>query len=85
MTTRDPCREAVVQAILDVAPEIPPDDLRSATDLQRDLGLDSIDLVNVAGAIAERTGVEIPDAEFTRLREFGSLVEFVAARRGRHD
>jgi acyl carrier protein len=81
MTSPNPSREDVLQAILDVAPEIPVDSIEATTDLQRDLGLDSIDLVNVAGAIAERTGVEIPDAEFARLHDFGSLVEFVTSHR----
>lgn len=69
--------EAVCRSILEVAPDLDPEDLLASTDLRDDLGLDSIDLVNVAGAIAEHTGVEIPDAEFARLRRIGSLVDFV--------
>lgn len=67
----------VCQAVLDVAPDLQPDDLDREADLQLDLGLDSIDLVNVAGAIKERTGVEIPEVDFAPLRRVGDLADYV--------
>lgn len=72
--------EAVLAAILDVAPDLEGENLDPATDLQLDLGLDSIDLLNIAGRIEARTGVEIPDSEFSDLHRIGSLIAFVESR-----
>lgn len=70
-------REAVYESILEVAPDLSTGDLDSGVDLHDDLGLDSIDLVNIAAAIAGRTGFEIPDSELAGLQTVGDLVAFV--------
>lgn len=71
--------QAVRQAILEIAPDLSTAELELSVDLHDDLGLDSIDLVNVAGAISDLTGIEIPDADYTRLHRIGDLVDFVEA------
>lgn len=73
--------EAVRHSILDVAPDLSEGDLQSSTELQDDLGLDSIDLVNVAKAIEERTGVAIPSDRYARLRRIGQIVDFLVENR----
>lgn len=72
--------EAVLAAILDVAPDLEGEQLDPVADLQQDLGLDSIDLLNIAGRIEARTGVEIPDSDFPNLHRIGSLIAFVESR-----
>jgi len=64
-------------AIVEVAPDLEPDDLESSIDLHEDIGLDSIDLLNIASAIAERIGFTIPESEISRLNTVGDLVEFI--------
>lgn len=75
-----PAHDAVCRSILAVAPDIPAAELQPAADLHDDLGLDSIDLVNIAHAIEEQTGIEIPATDYARLNRLGQLVDFVAAR-----
>jgi len=72
----------VCAALMDVAPDLAPEDLTREADLQLDLGLDSIDLVNVAGAIAERTGVDIPEVDYASLRRVGDLADYVESHGG---
>ena len=69
--------EAVLESILEVAPDLSASDLESGLDLRSDLGLDSIDVVNIAATIAARTGFEIPDSELAGLRTVGELSAFV--------
>jgi acyl carrier protein len=64
-------------AIVEVAPDLEPDDLELSIDLHEDVGLDSIDLLNIASAIAERIGFTIPESEISRLNTVGDLVEFI--------
>ena len=44
-----------------------------------DLGLDSLDTVEVVMAMEEEFAVEIPDAEADRIASVGDAVEYVAA------
>jgi len=70
----------VREAILEVAPDLDVEVLEPATDLRSEIGLDSIDLLNIAAAIQERTGFEIPEAAISGLETVGDLIGFVAAR-----
>lgn len=70
-------------AILEIAPDLSPDDLMAERDLHDELGLDSVDLLNVAKQIAERTGVEVPESAAAAIRTVGDLVDCV--RRWRAD
>ena len=72
--------KAVCQSILDVAPDLDSADLETSTNLHDDLGLDSIDLVNVAKAIGDRVGFEISDKDYARLHRIGEIVDFVVER-----
>jgi acyl carrier protein len=80
---RETLRSAVLDAILVIAPDLEPDELGADADLHEELGLDSIDLVNVASEIATRTGVEIPESAASALRTVGDLVAAVLAHGGR--
>jgi acyl carrier protein len=71
---------AVRAAVLEIAPDLPPDTLDETRDLHEDLGLDSIDLLNIAGAIAERTGFEVPERAVPTLRTLGDLIDLVHSR-----
>jgi len=70
-------RSEVIDAIIEIAPDLCIADLELTVDLRHDLGLDSIDLLNIAAAISERTGLEIPESDYSRLNTVRDLVEFV--------
>jgi len=70
-------REQVLDAILEIAPDLGQDDLEPNADLRSEIGLDSIDLLNIASAIGERTGFEIPEADLPRLHSVGDLVGYI--------
>jgi acyl carrier protein len=69
-------------AILEVAPDLDMERLRPDRDLRVDFGLDSIDVLNVAAAIQERTGIEIPEADLSGLDTVGDLLRYIERRRG---
>lgn len=47
-----------------------------------DLGVDSIDAIELASAIENEFGIEVPDEEFDGIRTFADAVAFVRARAG---
>ncbi|MGZ4737633.1 MAG: acyl carrier protein [Ilumatobacteraceae bacterium] len=67
-----------MSALAQIAPDVDPDDLDA--DLHDDLGLDSMDLLNLAAAITDRSGVEIPERDYSKLRTIRQLEAFLAAR-----
>lgn len=78
--TLDDAMAVVVTAIGTVAPDVEPEleGLDRETDLFEELQLDSMDHLNIMTALAERTGVEIPEHDYTELRSLGSLSRYLA-------
>ena len=75
--TPEALRETLYELILDVAPDLTRDDLSSDVDLRYDLGLDSIDLLNVANGIAERIGLEIPEVDRASLTNIEVILDYI--------
>ena len=66
----------IAAALADIAPDV--DTSALDADLHDDLGLDSMDLLNLAGALADRTGIEIPDRDYASLRTIRRLETYLA-------
>jgi acyl carrier protein len=78
--TRDEIRNAVVQAVTSVAPEIDPQALRADTVLRQELDLDSMDLLNVMIALHESLGIDVPEQDYAKLSTLNGAVDYLAAR-----
>ncbi len=69
------------EAIGSVAPELE-EELATVDpdiDVWEFLELDSIDHMNVMVALLERTGVDVPDRDYARLRTLRALAEYLAS------
>ena len=75
-------RAIVRDALRQVAPEADLERLDPAADLREALEIDSMDVLNLAIAIHERTGVEIPEADYTQLRSLADGVAYLRRRLG---
>lgn len=76
--THDDARDLVRRCLDDVAPGAGADDLAPDADLREALDLDSMDVFNLVAAIAEQTGVEIPDREVAGLTTLDAFAAYVA-------
>lgn len=76
----DEIRTAVLDAIGEVAPDADLAGLEPGADLRDELEIDSMDALNIAIGIHERTGVEIPDTDYPRLATLDALVAYVSER-----
>ena len=56
-----------------------PAKVKSDSKFADDLGLDSLDSVEVVMAIEDEFAIEIPDAEADRIASIGDAVEYIAA------
>ena len=53
--------------------------LQNDTDLQADLGADSLDVVDLLMSIEDEFEIEIPDEEIENIRTVGDLVNYIEA------
>ena len=69
-------KDEVVKLISETL-EINPADLKDDTDLAHDLGIESIDLVDLVTAFEDKYNFEIPDNELKNLQTVGDIVKYI--------
>lgn len=74
---RQEIRDAVIDELVNVAPDIDRAEVEDEKSLRDEYDLDSMDSVNLAIAIHRRLGVSIPDSEFARLQSVQDLVNYL--------
>lgn len=82
MTPAD-LRAAFIADLTDVAPDLDPDAIGEDDHLQDDLGLDSMDFLNLVSALHRRFGLPIPEADYPRLATPAKAVAYLVASVGR--
>lgn len=73
--TRDAMRTTVLDCLEEIAPGSGAAGLAPDADLRVELDLDSMDVFDLVAALAERTGVDIPDREVAGLTTLEALVD----------
>lgn len=68
-----------VKAILAEQFDVEEDKITADTDLQEDLGADSLDVVDLLMSIEDEFEVEVPDEETENIKTVGSLVSYIEA------
>ena len=68
-----------VKAILAEQFDVEEDKITADTDLQEDLGADSLDVVDLLMSIEDEFEVEVPDEEIENIKTVGSLVSYIKA------
>ena len=53
------------------------DDMTMETDIAKDLGADSLDVVELLMSIEDEFDIEIPDEEIENIKTIGELVEYI--------
>ena len=68
-----------VKAILAEQFDVDEDKITADTDLQDDLGADSLDVVDLLMSIEDEFEVEVPDEEIENIKTVGALVSYIEA------
>lgn len=74
---RQDIRAAVIDELVNVAPDIDPATVEDDKSLRDEYDLDSMDSVNLVIAIHRRLGVSIPESEFARLQSVQDIVTYL--------
>ena len=80
--TDDELRVLTLDVLGGIAPEADPATLRGDVALRDQLDLDSMDFLNFLVAVHQRTGVEIPEADYGKLATLDQLVAYLARKLG---
>lgn len=75
-------RSAVIEAVLEIAPEADFARVDPGRSLREQLELDSFDFLNLLIALHERLGVEVPEADYRRVDSLDGLVAYLAQASG---
>ena len=70
-------RKLAAEVLGDIAPEADPDTLSDDEDLREALDLDSMDFLNFVIALNERTGVEVPEADYGEVNTVAKAVAYL--------
>ncbi len=57
--------------------DVEEDDITTETDIQDDLGADSLDVVDMVMSIEDEFEIEVPDEDIENLRTVGALVSYI--------
>ncbi len=68
-----------VKAILAEQFDVEEDTITADTELQDDLGADSLDVVDLLMSIEDEFEVEVPDEEIENIKTVGALVSYIEA------
>ena len=66
-----------IKVILAEQFDVEEDSIKTETDLQDDLGADSLDVVDLLMSIEDEFEIEIPDEEIENIRTVGDLVNYI--------
>ena len=78
----DDLRTIVLEALLDVAPEVDPDAVDGTEALQQQLDLDSMDFLTFLQGVADRTGVEVREEDYAQVATLDGCVAYLRERGG---
>lgn len=70
-------RDEVITLLKTIAPEIEEGDLVAHEPLRNQVDLDSMDWLNFLTALHERTGIDIPEADYRKLATLDALVAYL--------
>ncbi|KAJ2763177.1 mitochondrial acyl carrier protein [Coemansia nantahalensis] len=81
--SRDDIQKRIYQVLQDFD-KVKQDKISPSADFVKDLGLDSLDTVEVVMAIEEEFSVEIPDEEADNIASVKDAIDYIAARSDAH-
>lgn len=80
--TKDQIRAAVLRNLSAIAPEADLDALDPRRDLRDQLDIDSVDFMNFVVALHQDLGVDVPEADYSKLSSLDGCVAYLAGKMG---
>jgi acyl carrier protein len=81
--TTDALRSAVIDALLDVAPDVDAGTLDAIRPFRDQFDFDSMDQLNFVVSLHKRLGVDVPEADYPQLASLAGCVDYLSRTTGR--
>ena len=78
--TREGTRDRILELLVEVAPDVDPRSIAPARNFRDQFDFDSMDTLNFAIALHRELGVDVPEAQYSRLASLDSCVEYLATK-----
>jgi acyl carrier protein len=78
--TADEIRQAVLEILADIAPDVDLSDLKDDVAFREQLELDSMDFLDIVMELRKRYRIQIPEEEYTQLASMSSTVKYLEPR-----
>jgi acyl carrier protein len=78
--TPDEIRNVIVETLTRIAPEIDAASIRPDVQFRDQLDLDSMDFLNFILALHDRLGVDIPEADYSKLSTLDRTVQYLSGK-----
>jgi acyl carrier protein len=75
--TQDECKKAVLSIIADIAPDEDLSDVKPDVRLRDQIGLDSMDFLDIVMELRKRHGIEVPEADYGQLATLDSCAQYL--------
>lgn len=69
-----------IEELTNVAPDIAAEDVGESDHIQEDLGLDSMDILNLITALHRRLGVDIPEPDYPQIATLAQAVDYIGSK-----
>ena len=76
--TPDALRSAVIEALLDVAPDVDASSLDATRPFREQFDFDSMDQLNFVTGLHRRLGVDVPEADYPQLATLEGCMDYLA-------
>ncbi len=73
-------KEVVLRVLNGIAPEVDIDSIHPNRDLRDQMDIDSVDFLNFVIGLHKGFGIEIPDADISKLATLNSCIDYLRSR-----
>ncbi len=78
--TKDELQAKIIKQILEIAPDIEEDEIEPNENIQRSLEIDSFDFLKILTAMNEEVGVEVLEADYSKVDTLENMAEYFMER-----
>lgn len=75
-------QETVLALLSQIAPDVDLGSVDPNKDLRREIDLDSLDFQTLVEKVAQATGVQIPEIDYSQVRSLRGMSDYISARSG---
>ena len=77
--TRDEARTVVLDALVQIAPDVDVSSMNLGADMRTEADLDSMDFLSLIELLAGSTGIMLPERDYGQVRSVDSLADYLIA------